>query len=474
MQSKATSVEQYLSELPADRRAALEAVREVILANLDRDYEEGIQYGVIGYYVPHRVFPAGYHCDPRQPLPFAALASQKNHMALYLMCIYGDGPLAQWFQKAWASSGKKLDMGKSCVRFKKVEDLALDVIGEAVRRVPAKKYLEHYAAARAMTGTDASKRSTRAKSPRSAATRPSKSKPPKRRRGFTLIELLVVIGIIAILIGLLLPAVQKVRDAANLASCENNLKQIGLALHNYHDARGSFPAGYSDPTPWPQADNGPGWGWGAFLLPYLEQTNLYNQIAFNLDVGAPANGKVCSTLLRIFSCPADTLPGAFTLTDGGSKTWTLAPGSYVACNGNDGVDDFTTPPHTGAFVRGTQGFRIADISDGLANTLFVGDRSSKLSYCTWVGGPTGALNPFLEAPGNFGAEVTLLMCHAGPTGPNAPGVFDADATASPHLDGVPFLFGDGSVHFLANGIDIPTWMALATRAGGETIDSTDY
>ena len=90
MQSKATSVDQYLAGLPADRRDAIEAVRAVILENLPKGYEEGMQYGMIGYYVPHRVYPAGYHCDPLQPLPFAALASQKNHMSLYLMCIYGN------------------------------------------------------------------------------------------------------------------------------------------------------------------------------------------------------------------------------------------------------------------------------------------------------------------------------------------------------------------------------------------------
>ena len=99
MQSKATTVEQYLSELPEDRRKAIEAVRQVILENLDKDYEEGMQYGMIGYYVPHRVYPAGYHCDPKQPLPFAGLASQKNHMALYLMCVYGESDHAQWFRR---------------------------------------------------------------------------------------------------------------------------------------------------------------------------------------------------------------------------------------------------------------------------------------------------------------------------------------------------------------------------------------
>src|SRR5882672_4093276 len=119
MQSKATTVEQYLAELPEDRRRAIAAVREVILENLDEDYEEGMQYGMIGYYVPHSVYPAGYHCDPGQPLPFAALASQKNYMSLYLMSLYGAGDHLKWFQQAWKKAGKKLDMGKCCVRFKK-------------------------------------------------------------------------------------------------------------------------------------------------------------------------------------------------------------------------------------------------------------------------------------------------------------------------------------------------------------------
>ena len=147
MPSKATTVEEYLSGLTEDRRKAIEAVRQVILKNLDKDYEEGIQYGMIGYYVPHRVYPAGYHCDPKQPLPFAGLASQKNYMSLYLMCVYGDTDQSKWFREAWAKTGKKLDMGKSCVRFKKVEDLALDVIAETIKAVPAKKYVEYCEAA---------------------------------------------------------------------------------------------------------------------------------------------------------------------------------------------------------------------------------------------------------------------------------------------------------------------------------------
>lgn len=147
MPAAPASVDAYLASLPDDRRAALGAVREVILASLDAGYEEGIQYGMIGYYVPHRVFPAGYHCDPRQPLPFAALASQKGHMSLYLMALYGDPDEAAWFTAAWARTGKKLDMGKSCVRFKKLDDLPMDLIREAVARTPAARYVARYSEA---------------------------------------------------------------------------------------------------------------------------------------------------------------------------------------------------------------------------------------------------------------------------------------------------------------------------------------
>lgn len=148
MQSKAATVDEYLESLPEDRRDALNAVRKVILKNLDKkNIEEGMQYGMIGYYVPHRVYPPGYHCDPKQPLPFAGMASQKNHMSLYMMCNYGSEAEMRRFQQEWKKTGKRLDMGKACIRFKKLDDLALDVIGAAIKRMTAKKYIEHYESA---------------------------------------------------------------------------------------------------------------------------------------------------------------------------------------------------------------------------------------------------------------------------------------------------------------------------------------
>ncbi len=142
MQSKATTVQQYLDELPADRRAAISAVREVMLKNLPKGFQEGIQYGMIGYYVPHSVYPSGYHCNPEQPLPYASLASQKNYLSIYLMCIYADPAHRDWFVQAWQETGCKLDMGKSCVRFKQLEDIPLKVVGQAIKRVTVKKYIE--------------------------------------------------------------------------------------------------------------------------------------------------------------------------------------------------------------------------------------------------------------------------------------------------------------------------------------------
>lgn len=146
MQSKAKTVPQYLKALPADRRAVVEAVRKVVLANMDPALEEGIQYGMIAWYVPFSLNPGGYHVNPELPLTYAFLGSQKNHLSLHLMSVYGDDTQGSaWFRAAWAKTGKKLDMGKACVRFKKVEDLALDVIAESFRRVRVKDYLALYA-----------------------------------------------------------------------------------------------------------------------------------------------------------------------------------------------------------------------------------------------------------------------------------------------------------------------------------------
>jgi hypothetical protein len=183
MEPKPTTVAAYLAALPPERRAAIEAVRKVVLANLDKDFEEGIQYGMIGYYVPHRVYPAGYHCDPKQPLPFASLGSQKNHMALYLMCIYADAEAAARFREAWAKAGKKLDMGKACIRFKKLDDLALDVIGEAIKSVPAREYIRRCEMVTGARNAPAKKAPTKtAKAPKPSTASNTEAAPRKRSK----------------------------------------------------------------------------------------------------------------------------------------------------------------------------------------------------------------------------------------------------------------------------------------------------
>ena len=188
MQSKAKTVKEYLASLPVDRREAVQAVRAVILKNLSNGYKEVVQNGAIGYVVPHSVYPPGYHCNPKDPLPFAGLASQKNHIGIYLMCVYADSEHDAWFRAAWLKTGKKLDMGKSCVRFRKIEDVPLQVVGQAIKRVPVKKFIAYYenaigATAKAKRETAAKKRSPAKR--RSSTKKGSSAKTPKKKKSAT-------------------------------------------------------------------------------------------------------------------------------------------------------------------------------------------------------------------------------------------------------------------------------------------------
>jgi Domain of unknown function (DU1801) len=145
MQSKATTVSEYLESLPEDRKKVMAALRKVIKLNLPKGFEEVMSYGMIGYVVPFKLYPDGYHCNPDTPLPFMSLASQKNFIALYHMGMYADEKLPQWFQDSWKKhSTKKLDMGKSCIRFKKPEDVPLELIGELVGKMTPKDWISQY------------------------------------------------------------------------------------------------------------------------------------------------------------------------------------------------------------------------------------------------------------------------------------------------------------------------------------------
>ncbi len=144
MQSQAENVDAYLNELDTKRRAIVGEVRQLILANLQSGFEEGMQYGMIGYFVPHSLYPAGYHCKSSEPLPFLALASQKNYCSLYAMSLYSDAEQLASFQERWKQTGKKLNMGKSCIRFKKVDDLALELIAEHLRAISVDDWIAAY------------------------------------------------------------------------------------------------------------------------------------------------------------------------------------------------------------------------------------------------------------------------------------------------------------------------------------------
>ena len=145
MQSKATTVDEYMEQLPDERKAAMKKLRAIIKKHLPKGFQECMGYGMMGYVVPHSKYPAGYHCNPKDPLPFLALASQKNFIALYHMGIYSDPKLLKWFQEAHAkASTKKLDMGKSCIRYKKPEDIPFELIGELVSKMTPDEWIAMY------------------------------------------------------------------------------------------------------------------------------------------------------------------------------------------------------------------------------------------------------------------------------------------------------------------------------------------
>ena len=148
MQSKAISLKQYLEELPEDRKEPVSKLRQQILDNLPKGIEETMNYGMLGYVVPHSVYPDGYHCDPKSPLPFMSLASQKNFVAVYSMVLYSRKDLMDWFTSEYAKCCKyKLDMGKSCIRFKRMNDIPFDLIGELTAKVSTEEWIDIYESA---------------------------------------------------------------------------------------------------------------------------------------------------------------------------------------------------------------------------------------------------------------------------------------------------------------------------------------
>ena len=145
MQSKATTVDQYIDELPEDRKNIISELRKVFKKNLPKGFEEGMSYGMIGFYVPHKLYPNGYHCNPKLPLPFINVASQKNHIAIYHMGVYANKELLKWFETEWPKhSTKKLDMGKSCLKYKKAEEVPLKLIAELATKITPQQWIDIY------------------------------------------------------------------------------------------------------------------------------------------------------------------------------------------------------------------------------------------------------------------------------------------------------------------------------------------
>lgn len=180
MKSNAATVAQYLDSLPEDRRAVISTVRRFILDNLGAEFQECMQYGVIGYCVPHSVWPHGHQLRPELPLMYMGLSSQKHDMVVYMLCLHQNQAMREWFDAAWKATGKPLHIevggGGCCLRFKKLEDLALDVIGELMRRMPATKYLEDHVAALARIG-----KGPDGKPIKRGTTKPARAPGPPRR-----------------------------------------------------------------------------------------------------------------------------------------------------------------------------------------------------------------------------------------------------------------------------------------------------
>jgi prepilin-type N-terminal cleavage/methylation domain-containing protein/prepilin-type processing-associated H-X9-DG protein len=295
------------------------------------------------------------------------------------------------------------------------------------------------------------------------------------RRAFTLIELLVVIAIIAILMGLLVPAVQQVRQSAARLQCQNNLKQIGLACHSYHDANKRLPPGYTASAAYPATS--PGWGWAAYLLPHLEQGPLWRQINFALPVESQA---AIQTLVPVFLCPADTPPASpFAATNVTLGTVCLAaPSSYAATCGSDAseVDDALG---NGIFYRNSK-TRLTDITDGTSNTTMIGDRAWADTQGMWAGIPGGAVtrpgprNPWQST---VGPAPALVLVHNNWVNIKTDADGGLDDFSSAHAGGVNLVFADGSVRFIhsitVDGPERLAFWAMGTRAEGDLVQGLD-
>jgi prepilin-type N-terminal cleavage/methylation domain-containing protein len=338
--------------------------------------------------------------------------------------------------------------------------------------------------------------------------------PANRRKGFTLIELLVVIAIIAILISLLLPAVQQAREAARRTQCRNNLKQLGLAVHNYESSHTTLPSGYIsfgrysqittlaaddfDAVTW---DGTPGWGWGTLLLPYLDQAPLATALNASLPIWDLSHSTAVTTKLPAFLCPSVSgSHDALTVVDAANapllkqgRQVRLGRSHYVASHGQEecwGDCGGPSGGHNGDVARIADGpfyrnshTRFRDVADGLSNTVLLGEHTSRLSDKTWVGVvPSAVVFPRLSSPDNAPESAAgLVFVHSGPAigeadlfgnpiihPPNYP-TLHVCQMQSEHTGGAHCLMGDGAVRFISENIHRPTFAAMTSIREGEVV-----
>ncbi|WP_164103918.1 DUF1559 domain-containing protein [Candidatus Laterigemmans baculatus] len=295
--------------------------------------------------------------------------------------------------------------------------------------------------------------------------RPSKE---RRRRllrgGFTLVELLVVIAIIGVLVGLLLPAVQSAREAARRMSCSNNLKQFGLALHNYHDVHQSFPPGWSVPT---DGDTRYSWGWSASIMDFIEQgtaleASQYGRINIHTVASDPAVLNILQTPISAYRCPSDIAPATNNWLAIRSQRMTTS--NYVGTHNSDYWDKNDDAEQGGIFVQ-NKGTRMAEITDGTSNTMMVGERQWSFRDASGNTLISGAAHAWGNVPGHaedwrWGYQVALGVYKMNLTGTDQTGKIyssqvsmrGANGFSSQHPGGAQFCFADGSVHFISDSI----------------------
>jgi prepilin-type N-terminal cleavage/methylation domain-containing protein/prepilin-type processing-associated H-X9-DG protein len=282
-----------------------------------------------------------------------------------------------------------------------------------------------------------------------------RARPPSRHeRGFTLIELLVVIAIIAVLIALLLPAVQAAREAARRIQCVSNLKQIGIALHGYHDSQNTFPAGGWILLPAQPQNINMNMGWSASVLPYLEQNAVYGGLNFSFPYNVAVNSTAAFTVLAVYLCPSEPRKTFWNQAPGPpADPFPSADADYGGMYGPRALGSgFTNNPPAGAMIF-SQCLGLPQFTDGASQTIAVGEDPEAIN-AMWVSGhnvfdQSAPINA--RPPTEFGEELT-----------------------SQHPGGVNTLFADGSVHFLKNSTALPPLAALCTRALGEVLSSDSY